>query len=147
LQRWFDVRTVPQSTRPVVDTISDHIDVPHGSVLLGHWNQLSPGLVEWRYYQRRPVIDRAQVPRRLRGGARDGDIAGRLAADTATRWVLVLDAAAGTWAHDAGFGRETAWLDATRAALAEDQHYELEYERQFPDSGYELRVYRASRID
>jgi hypothetical protein len=147
LRQGFDARTVPRSTRPVVDAIADQADEPHGSVLLGHWNQLSPGLVEWLSYQRRPGIDRVQVPRRLRGGGRSGDIAGRLAADRTTERVLVLDAAAGTWAHDAGFGRETAWLDATRVALAVDPRYELESERRFPASGYELKVYTVSRSD
>ncbi|MCP4662839.1 MAG: hypothetical protein GY856_46190 [bacterium] len=144
------LRSVPAAVRPVVDAIADLAIREEGTFLLGSWNLLSPSLVEWHLWQRHPQLAAERVPGNWRDITRirsAESIRERAMAQPTVGRLLVLDLLPEAPAATVGFSRETtwretAWLDPLRAALAQEQAFELESLKTFPAAGYELRVYR-----
>ncbi len=142
LARSHRQHTVPASTRQVVDAIADRAADSRSSVLLGTWNGLSPGLVEWHCLQRRSVIDPSRVPQDLVRRARRGDVVDRLARTPHLEVVMVLSEMAGSDLAATVFGAETAWLDPVRARLARNKAFTPVDATEYPASGYRLTTYR-----
>jgi hypothetical protein len=136
------VRTVAPSVVPLLDDVAETSAGSKGGVLLGHWNQLSPGLVEWHSYRRFPEIRRHQIPRWWSGRKRQGDVVSRLAGDESAELLFVVDADPSSHPDIMGFAAENRWLIPVRAALADDPRFEPADHRTFPESGYHLEVYR-----
>jgi hypothetical protein len=136
------VRTVSPSIEPVLDLVASRAAASRGSVLLGHWNELSPGLVEWHCYRSHPGIRRDQIPRWLPDRLRRGDVVSRLASDATAELVFVVGAAPGTPVGDAGFAEENQWLNPVRTALLADPRFIAVEQRRFPETGYSVTVLR-----
>ncbi|MFV2073629.1 MAG: ArnT family glycosyltransferase [Thermoanaerobaculales bacterium] len=143
LERGHLQRTVPSSTRKVLDEIAGQAEQAQSSVLLGSWNLLSPWLVEWHILHETTGSVIARVPRHLVGRERRGDVLGRLAANSDTELVMVLDAIPGSAPIRSGYGEETAWLDVVRQDIIGDPRFILVAHDEFPDSGYRLTIYRS----
>jgi hypothetical protein len=145
LVRDHRVRTVSPTVIPLLDTIARSAEDVSASVLLGHWNELSPGLVEWHCYQVRPTIRRAQVPQWLPSHRRHGDVVSRLADDRSISRLFVIDIGSEPNPISSAFERENRWLESVRAAVASDPRFRLSEERTFPVSGYLLQVFDRRR--
>jgi hypothetical protein len=143
LEGQLELRTVPVTTRPVVDTIAAEAAAARGSVLLGFWNELSPGLVEWHCRQAEPDLETRRIPRWLSGRERRGDLLGRLAGDPTLGTVMVLGALPGSSLDASGFAAETDWLEPVRREIATDSRFSAVETRTFPASGYRLTFYRV----
>jgi hypothetical protein len=138
-------RTVQTAVEPLLDDVAKRAARSIGSVLLGHWNNLSPGLVEWHCYRRLPEIRRQQVPRWLSEGKRRGDVVSRLAGDASIELLFVVGAEPGSLPDTMGFAGENRWLSPVRRALEADPRFEAADSLVYPESGYRLQVYRRSR--
>ena len=161
LERGHLQRSVPLSTRKVLDEIAVLARISHqlpaatgeicgladqarSSVLLGSWNLLSPWLVEWHILHETRGSITARVPRHLVGRERRGDVLGRLAANSDTELVMVLDAIPDSAPTGSGYGEETAWLDVVRRDIVDHPRFILVAHKEFRDSGYQLTVYRPN---
>jgi hypothetical protein len=157
LRRWFDSWTAQGSIEPVLAAVTDVNVSSQGTVLIGTWDRFAPHLVWW--YQRyhhpearaaaRPknplwynarftgiseLIDTSDIPA---GPLLDG-----IAADHDVQRVIVLSLPPTAPVYWSRFDIENAWAHPVRAMIASDPRFQLETVRQFPDSGYEMRVYR-----
>lgn len=135
---------VSPAVAPVVDAVAAAAEEgPGGSVLVGSWNMLSPGLVEWEMRRRspRPVEpELPQLPERLAGDSSDvGRMLDRAAARAGR--MIVLDLAEGAPAWNPAWPPEGGRWDGLRAALAADARFVAIAEQGFDASGYRLTVY------
>ncbi len=136
--------SVPAAVRPVATAVAEAAAAAGGSVLVGYWNDFSPGLVEWDGWQSAPAFRAGDAPRpadqvlRDAGPERLPEIA---AQQSEVNAVVVLDLKPGgsTWRE--GWTQETGWLDPARRAMATDPRWRLRSQQVFPASGYRLRVY------
>ncbi len=116
-------------------------------MLVGYWNELSPGLVEWHARQRRRRVEESSLPAQPERRARSRDAAtilDRLAGSRGVERVLVLDRPSWTSAgREDWFHRESGWLDPLRERIAVDGRFVLESSADHPPTGYALQVYRA----
>jgi hypothetical protein len=135
---------VTPAAAPVVEAVAATAgEAPGGSVLVGAWNMLSPGLVEWEMRRRSPGPVEPELPRlpeRLAGGGMDPARILDRAAARAGR-VIVLDLAEGAPAWNPAWPPEGGRWDALRAALAADARFVPVAEQDYPASGYRLTVY------
>lgn len=148
LAQAHEVRSVPAAVTPLLDAIADAAVAAGGSAVVGIWNDLSPGLVEWHCRIRHPGLAAAAIPR---DAARLGSKANPLAildraADPTSRLVrlLVVDAIGEGPRSTAIFAAETGWADPIRRRLTTDPRFTREAELPFPEAGYRLRVYRVA---
>jgi hypothetical protein len=140
-------RAVPSTVRPVVDRICELGAETESSILLGSWNLLSPGLVDWHFRQRYPRTDPSQAPQawRLLSSDRSADeVLDTLRHRSSAELVLILDVSALPNPATAGFTEETAWLPPVRRGLNGAPEFVLEKEEEFPQAGYRLLMYRRS---
>ena len=135
---------VPASVRAVARAAAQVAASAHRSVLVGYWNDFSPGLLEWEGWQAVPAFAAGDVPRpadqvlRDSGPERLPELAARRGEVGA---VLILDLRPGGSAWRQGWTRENAWLEPARVAVEKDPRWRLAAENVFPASGYRLRVY------
>lgn len=135
---------VTPAAAPVVEAVAAAAaDAPGGSVLVGSWNMLSPGLVEWEMRRRSADATEPAVPElaeRLTGGITDPtrllDRAGR---------ILVLDLPEGAPAWNPAWPPEAGRWNPLRTALAADPRFVLLTDQPFPATGYRLTVYATPR--
>lgn len=138
------VHGVTPAVAPVVDAIATAAaEAPGGSVLVGGWNMLSPGLVEWEMRRRSPgpvEPELPTLPERLAGDRAD---VGRMLDRTAARAgrVIVLDLAEGAPAWNPAWPPEGGRWDGLRMALAADPRFVAIAEQDLAASGYRLTVY------
>jgi hypothetical protein len=143
----FRSNTVSESVRPVLDAIADAAWDARGTRLLGTWNNLSPGLVEWHCRLRRPGLDPIHIPEG-RGKLGDGTSPLRVVEGWAQRGqiedllVLKLPKDSPEWTVE--FERDNSWLPPIRSEIEASPKFELEDEQVFPDSGYRLLKYRVA---
>jgi hypothetical protein len=137
-------RGVNPHVRPAVQAVARIAAGAHRSVLVGYWDDFSPGLVDWEGWQTVPGWDAGDVPRPADHVLRDAPAA-RLpevaVRDDTVREILVLELRPGASAWREGWARETGWLDAARRALEVDPHWRLRSREPFLESGYELLAY------
>ncbi len=142
LAQQFAGRSVAAAVTPVVDTIAATAAEVRGSVFLGSWNRLSPGLIQWHCYQQHPEITAAQIPQWLRGSRRRGDLLSRLARDPTVERVLILDTTGAERPWQRSYREATTWLEPIRHDIATAPGFIAESEHRFKAAGYVLRVYR-----
>lgn len=143
LRHW----SVPATVRPVLDEVATQALESRGCVLVGAWNGFSPSLVEWHLRQRQRGLERERIPVEPQYLARSREparILDRLAASSKIDRVLVLDLLGDGEAVRA-FRGESGWLDDVRAGLEHDPRFQLATRRDFPESDYQLRVYKQQR--
>jgi hypothetical protein len=143
LESW----SVPGVAQGVLDEIARHSLRGRGSALIGHWNGLSPGLIEWDLRQRVRGLDGERVPAQPQYLARSRDpgrILERLATSSRVERVLVLDATGDSEAA-ASFRLETGWLDGVREGISSDPRFRLQASPDLTATGYRLRVFNAVR--
>ncbi len=145
LESGFARRTVTQNQVVLMDRLADVVaEAPLETVLLGAWNGLSPSLLEWHLRQRHPEISPRHRPRMARFLASDRDppaIGEVLEGLPVGARVLVLDALEDSAVREP-FQAGTGWLDPVRSKLAGSTAFTLEYESEYAEAGYRLRVYR-----
>lgn len=134
----------PPAVAPVVDAVaSAAAEAPDGALLVGAWNMLSPGLVEWEMRRRSPgpaEPPALELPERIAGGRSEpARILDRAAAGVGR--VIVLDLAEGAPAWNPAWPPEGGRWEALRRALAADSRFAPLVERTFAGSGYRLTVY------
>lgn len=139
---------VSPAAAPVVDAVAEAAAAaaPGGSLLVGTWNFLSPGLVEWEMRRRRPGAAEPALPvlpEELADGRRDPARITERAAARVER-VIVLDLPAGAPAWNPAWPPEGGRWDGLRRALAADPRFVPVAERTFDASGYRLTVYGTS---
>jgi len=145
--RWqaaFALHSVGPEVRPLLDAVADAAAASErGSLFVGHWNHLSPGLVEWHLHQRHPhrVGRRPLGPEELTGRRDAAAILDR-AARLGT--VFVVDAERLEPPRGAAWEAESGGLDPLRHALAGDPRFRLERDLFYPAAGYRLRVYGSA---
>ncbi len=136
--------SVPAAVRPVATAVAQAAATARGSVLVGYWNDFSPGLVEWEGWQSVRAFEASDVPRPADQVLRDAsperlpEIAAQRSEVSA---VLVLDLQPGGSAWREGWTQETGWLEPARRAMEADPRWRLRSQQDFPASGYRLRVY------
>jgi hypothetical protein len=135
LRASFVARTVAAEVRPLVSTIADHAAAADRTVVLGTWNELSPGLLRWHARIRHPRLPAEQLPRddTCWDAAMDGS------GGIEQVIVVGLDRQAPVW--NAGFTAENPRLDERRAALAAAARFALAGTESFVDSGYRAEVF------
>jgi hypothetical protein len=135
---------VTPAAAPVVAAVAAAAEeAPGDSVLVGSWNMLSPGLVEWEMRRRSPGPVEPELPKLPERLAGEGADAGRILDRTAARAgrVIVLDLAEGALAWNPVWPPEAGRWDGLRAALAADPRFVAIAEQGFAASGYRLTVY------
>jgi hypothetical protein len=138
---------VPAGVRPVVLAVAKEAARVHGSVLVGYWNDFSPGLVEWEGWQAVRAFVAGDMPRpadhvlRDAGAERMPEVA---AQQRALHAILLLDLHPGGSAYRVGWEQENSWLEPARRALEADPRWTMTSEQTFPESGYRLRVYERA---
>ncbi|HUO86862.1 MAG TPA: hypothetical protein VM617_05690 [Thermoanaerobaculia bacterium] len=134
---------VTPAAGPVVEAIAATAGAAAGgSVLVGAWNMLSPGLVEWEMRRQSPGAAEPAVPElpeRLVGGTNTARILDRAAGRTGR--VIVHELAEGAPAWNPSWPPEGGRWDPLRAALAADPRFVPVAEQGFAASGYRLTVY------
>ncbi len=141
LESDFALHSVPAAVEPVVDAVASVVAAaPAGAVLVGSWNFFSPGLVEWDLRRLDPGPGEPRLPLDPGELARDPEAVLARAAGRGLA-LVVLDLEAGSPALRRDFAAESAPLDPLRAAVTGDPRWRLVAERDFPESGYRLRVY------
>jgi hypothetical protein len=138
---------VPATVRTAAAAVVTAAVRVHRSVLVGYWNEFSPGLVEWEGWQTVPWFEAGDVPLPAGHVLRDA-VPDRLA-DVAARHhefggILVLDLDPGGAAWSPGWARENAWLEPARRAVEEDPRWRMTAEHVFRVSGYRLQVYERA---
>jgi hypothetical protein len=137
---------VAPAVAPVVDAVAAAAaEASGGTLLVGAWNMLSPGLVEWemRRQSQGPAEPPAvELPERIAGGRFDPARILDRAAGSVER-VIVLDLSNGAPAWKPAWPPEGGRWDALRAALAADARLTPLAEQTFDASGYRLTVYAA----
>ena len=135
---------VSSAAAPALDAVAAAAaETPEGALLVGAWNMLSPGIVEWEMRRRRPGADdppALELPERIAGGRSDPARILDRAAGRVGR-VIVLDLAEGAPAWNPAWPPEGGRWDALRAALAADPRFVPLGERAFDGSGYRVTVY------
>ena len=135
---------VPPAVAPVVRAAAEAARAARGSILVGYWNDFSPGLLEWEGYRSVPGFESGDVPRPADKALRDAapyrlpESAAQLGGVNA---ILILDLQPDGTAWRDGWTRETAWLDPARRAVETDPRWHLRSRQSFPDSGYRMSVY------
>jgi hypothetical protein len=105
---------VPPAVAPVVKAAAEAARAARGSILVGYWNDFSPGLLEWEGYRAVGGFESGDVPRPADNALRDAapdrlpESAARLGEVNA---ILILDLQPDGAAWRDGWTRETAWLD------------------------------------
>ena len=138
---------VPSAVAPVVRAAAEAARVARGSILVGYWNDFSPGLLEWEGWRAVAGFEARDVPRPADKALRDAapDRLPEIAAKSRdVNAILILGLRPGGAAWRDGWARETAWLDPARRAVETDPGWRLRSEESFPDSGYRLRVYELA---
>ncbi len=139
--------SVPAAVRPVATAVARAAATARGSVLVGYWNDFSPGLVEWEGWQAVRTFEASDVPRPADQALRDAsperlpDIAAQRSNVSA---VLLLDLQRDGSAWREGWTQETGWLEPARRAMETDPRWRLRSQHVFPASGYQLRVYERT---
>lgn len=134
---------VTPAAAPVVEAVAAAArQSPGGSLLVGAWNMLSPGLVEWE--MRRQSAGAAEpslpeLPERLAGTGDPARLLDRAAARTARLIVLDLPENAPAW--NPAWPPEAGRWDPLRTALAADPRFISITNQPFPATGYRLTVY------
>ena len=138
---------VPSAVAPVVRAAAEAARVARGSILVGYWNDFSPGLLEWEGWRAVAGFEAGDVPRPADNALRDAapDRLPEIAAKPGdVNAILILDLQKGGAAWRDGWTRETAWLDPARRAVEADPGWHLRSEESYPDPGYRLRVYEPA---
>ena len=138
---------VPVAVQPVATAVAVAAATARGSVLVGYWNDFSPGLVGWEGWHSASTFTAGDVPRpadqvlRDAGPQRLPEIAARRSDLSA---VLVLDLRPSGSAWRKGWVQETGWLDPARRAMETSPRWRLRSQQVFPASGYVLEVYERT---
>ncbi|MDD5563457.1 MAG: hypothetical protein PHQ91_07055 [Thermoanaerobaculaceae bacterium] len=136
--------SVPAAVRPVAAAVAVVAATARGSVLVGYWNDFSPGLVGWQGWQSASRFAADDVPLPADQVLRDAGperLPGIAERRSDVRAVLVLDLQPGGSAWREGWMQETGWLDPARRAMDADPRWRLRSQQVFPASGYRFRVY------
>lgn len=141
-ERWSTMESVGR----VLETIVDVNVASKGTVLIGTWNQLSTGLVEWYQLYYRPGAKGPSRPKNPEWyeDLKPAGLLRHMADDPGVERVIVLSLPPRAPAYSPSFDRENWWVPAVRAALARDPRFRLESVEAFDDSGYQVRVYRKT---
>jgi hypothetical protein len=143
----FDYWTLPGGTRRVLDAIAEANLGSRGTLLLGSWNLLSTGLVEWDQSLLRPralTSARPKNPLWYGVGLDAAPLARAIYSDRDIERVLVVTLRPGASAYREGYPEEMAWLPAVRESLERDVQWVRESDRTYSDTGYELEVFRRA---
>lgn len=135
---------VPAVVGPVAKAAAEAAAAARGSILVGYWNDFSPGLLEWEGWRSVVGFGTADVPRPADEALRAADPRyppERAAQPESANAILILDLQPTAAAWRDGWTRETAWLDPARRGVETDTSWRLRSDQYFPASGYRLRVY------
>ncbi len=144
LEAKFINYTVSENIRPVLDIISNTVENSKGTVILGHWNRLSPALVRWHSRISIPDIEESSLSLepKSRTHPRFLDM---LFETPDVEKILVLDLPINKTKYARQFYSETLWLHAIKSAIADDSRFSIDKEHIFPESGYRLIVYHKNK--
>ena len=138
--------SVSGSVRPLLDVIADNAWTSQESVVLGYWNCLSPGLVEWHCRLLRPGKKGEYIPHHPRhfSNTLDPTLLTVFAQSEELERIFILDAfqTAPEWAAE--FRRENFWLPAVSEAINRDQRFVCKNEYTFSKAGYRLIVFHKA---
>jgi hypothetical protein len=138
--------SVSGSVRSMLDVIANEAWTSQGSVVLGYWNCLSPGLVEWHCRLLRPGEKGEYIPHHPKhfSGTLDPSLLDVFAQSEKVKRIFILDASqlASDWAAE--FRRENLWLPAVNEAINRDKRFVYENEYTFSNAGYKLIVFRKA---
>jgi len=144
LESKFINYTLSENTRPLLDTISNIAENSKGTVILGYWNRLSPGLVWWHSRISKPDIEESSIPREPKLLIHP-PLLDMLIESPDVEKILVLDLPINKTKNARQFYSETLWLPAIKSAIVDDSRFLIDKELIFPKSGYRLIVYHKNK--
>jgi hypothetical protein len=126
------------AVRDVLDLVTQACIGSRGTALLGTWNGLSPGLVEWQLRLEAGPLPLEKQPQGVNRFGKSLDpkaLLDAIAADREVETTLILWPESERWA--AAFRDENPWIEALQSAARTDPRFELRGEAATP-SGYRL---------
>jgi len=144
LESKFINYTVSENTRPLLDIISNTAENSKGTVILGYWNRLSPGLVKWHSRISKPDIEESSIPRQKKSRTHP-PLLDMLIETPDIEKILFLDLPINKTKYAGQFYSENLWLPAIKSAIEDDSRFSIDKEYIFPKSGYRLIVYHKNK--
>ncbi len=147
LQSDFNTNTVSANVRPILNTLTKFAQRSKGTVILGLWDRLSPGLVEWHCRLQIPGIEADKIPKSPQKYSRTltpSPLLDNLFENQNIERIIFLGLDNSNTLWSKAFFSENNWLPPVKNAIKTDSRFFQEEELLFPKSGYRLTLYRKS---